>query len=136
MALLGVLMTALITLHVRRKSASSAAASKFRAAILSALSGMYPVPADWPSNVNPRLLYLFPALQQAVEEFRPYVPWRSRRSYDKAWFVYRLGADGREIDKQPYHQYMGFTSPGKPVIDPKATFHANVKRLLSFADET
>lgn len=49
--------------------------------------------------------------------------------------MYRLGPDGREIDKQLYHQYMGFTSPYEPAIDPKVAFHANVKRLLDFARE-
>jgi hypothetical protein len=134
-ALLGVLISAFVALHLRRKNASSAAAGKFRAALLNALSGMYPIPANWPKNVDGHLRQIFPALQSAVEEFRPYVPWRSRRSYDRAWFVYRLGEDGREIDKQLYHQYMGFTSPDEPVVDPKVTFHANVKRLLAFAGE-
>jgi hypothetical protein len=136
LALLGILVSAFIALYVRRKSASSTAAATFRAALLDALSGMYPVPANWPNNVDSELRQLFPIIQRAVEEFRPYVPKRSRRSYDKAWFVYRLGPDGREIDKQLYHQYMGFTSPGEPAIDPKATFHANIERLLAFAGET
>ena len=135
-ALLGVLISALVALHIRRKNTSSAAAAKFRAALINALSGMYPVPTSWPQNVDSHLRQLFPAIQSAVEEFRPYVPRQYQRSYDRAWFTYRLGPDGREIDEQLYHQYMGFTSPDEPVADQKATFHSNVKRLLAFAGET
>lgn len=130
------LLSALLVLYVRRRNASASAAAMFRAALLDALSGMYPVPTTWPANIDLHLRQLFPAVQRAVQEFRPYVPWYSKRSYDRAWFVYRLGIDGREIDKQLYHQYMGFTSPCEPVVDPKVTFHANVKKLLAFADET
>lgn len=110
--------------------------AKYRASVLEALSGLYPIPTNWPSNVDAHLRKAFPTLQRAIAEFRPYVPWYSRRSYDNAWRVYRVGTDGREIDKQVYHQYMGFTSPGEPVIDPKETFRVNVSRLFRFANET
>ena len=129
-------LSAFLLLYVRRRNASAAAAIKFRSALLDAFSGMYPVPATWPANIDSHLRQLFPALQRAVEEFRPYVPSYSKRSYDTAWFVYRLGADGRDIDKQLYHQYMSFTSPGRAVVDPKETFHVNVKKLFAFAGET
>jgi len=134
--LLAALVSGFLLLYVHRKSARRTAAAKCRAAILEAVTGLYPVPSDWPGNVDSHLRQVFPALQRAVAEFRPYVPWHARRSYDQAWFVYRLGRDGREIDKQLYHQYMGFTSPGEPVIDPKEAFRANVKDLLAFAGET
>lgn len=104
-----------------------------------ALSGLYPIPANWPDNgnaVDKILRAAFPALQSAVAEFRDSVPSRDRRPVDQAWFIYRLGADGREVDKQCYHQYMGFGSPDRVVPDSKATFRANVSRLLSFAKET
>jgi len=130
------LLSALLVLYIRRKNAAVAAASKFRGVLLSDFAGLYPIPANWPSNIDARLRQIFPSLQHAVEEFRPYVPFHVRRSYDRAWFVYRLGSDGREIDKQLYHQYMGFTSPGEPTIDPTQTFRSNVARLLAFAGET
>lgn len=129
------LLSTYVVLYIRRRNASAAAAAKFRAALLDSFSGMYPIPANWPSNVDFHLRKIFPAIQHAVTEFRSYVPWYSRRSYESAWFMYRLGPDGREIDKQLYHQYMGFTSPDEPAIDPKVAFHANVKRLLDFARE-
>jgi hypothetical protein len=134
--LLTALVGGLILLYVHRKNAQRAATAKFRAAMFQSLTGLYPVPSSWPANIDSHLRQIFPALQQAIAEFRPYVPWYSRRSYDRAWFVYRLGPDGREIDKQLYHQYMGFTSPGEPVIDPKETFRVNVAALLAFAGET
>ena len=125
----------LLVLHVQRKNAHRVAATKYRAALLEALSGLYPIPTNWPNSIDAHLRQAFPILQRTVAEFRPYVPWYSRRSYDKAWFVYRLGEGGREIDKQVYHQYMGFTSPGEPIIDPKEVFRVNVSTLFRFAKE-
>lgn len=134
--ILAALFAGFLLLYVHRKNARRTAVAKFRSAVLQAVTGLYPVPSNWPSNIDSYLRGVFPALQQAVAEFRPYVPWHARRSYDRAWFVYRLGQDGREIDKQLYHQYMGFTSLGEPIIDPKETFRANVAGLLAFASET
>jgi hypothetical protein len=126
----------LLVLYVQRKNARRTATTKYRAALLEALSGLYPIPTDWPNNIDAHLRQIFPILQRAVAEFRPHVPWYSRRSYDRAWFVYRLGDGGREIDKQIYHQYMGFSSPGERTVDPKETFRANVSMLFRFARET
>ena len=134
--LLAALLGGFLLLYVHRKNARRTAAAKFRASLLGAVAGLYPVPSNWPGNIDSHLRHIFPVLQQAVTEFRPYVSWYSRRSYDRAWFVYRLGHDSREIDKQLYHQYMGFTSPGESVVDPKETFRANVTGLLAFAGET
>lgn len=134
--LLAALIGGWFLLYVHRKNARRTAAAKYRTALLEAFAGLYPIPTNWPPNIDSHLRQIFPQLQRAVAEFRPYVSWRTRRSFDAAWFVYRLGADGREIDNQLYHQYMGFTSPGEPVIDPKETFRCNVAKLLSFANET
>ncbi|MGY3265522.1 hypothetical protein [Lysobacter sp. HA35] len=134
--LLGVLISGLLLLHVHRKNARRSAAAKYRAALLESFAGLYPVPSNWPRDIDSHLREIFPALQRAAAEFRPYMLWRARRSYDRAWSNYRLGPGGREIDKQLYHQYMGFTDPGQPASDPKATFKTNVARLLAFAGET
>jgi hypothetical protein len=130
------LLGTLVTLDIRRKNACDAAAAKFRLDLLNALTGLYPVPTDWPKDVDAHLRKIFPSLQRSVAEFRPYLPWYKRRAYDKAWFVYRLGVDGREIDKQIYHQYMEFSSPDKRFVDPKKQFHANVSKLFRFAGRT
>ena len=134
--LLAGLLSCLLLLYVHRKNARRTAAEKYRAALFEAFSGLYPIPSNWPSNIDGHLRQTFPLLQCAVAEFRPFVPWHSLRSYDAAWFNYRLGPEGREIDKQLYHQYMGFTSPDEPVVDPKVTFRNNVTALLAFAGET
>ena len=128
-----------LSISRERQNSFRAASVKFRSAVLDTLSGLYPIPANWPSSgnvVDKTLRSAFPALQTAVTEFKDSLPRRRQRAFDQAWFVYRLGSDGREIDKQCYHQYMGFTSPDEPTVDPKVTFHANVSKLLIFANET
>ena len=135
-ALLTPLIGGSLLLYVHGKNARRAATVKYRAALLETFAGLYPIPTNWPDDIDAHLRQVFPLLQRAADEFRPYIPRYSQRSYDTAWFNYRLGPDGREIDKQLYHQYMGFTSPGKPIIDPKETFRNNVAALLAFASET
>lgn len=130
------------------KSRVAAASEKFRAAILGALNGLYPYPVNWPSDANAidhKFKAIFHALQIAVAEFKPFVPWWHQRAFEKAWFVYRLGPEGREIDKQCYHQYTPFVSTsitdGKQVtVDNSKTykdkFKHNVDNLLRYAKET
>lgn len=130
------------------KARRAAAALKFRASVLSVLSGLYPVPVAWPKNemqIRAVLAEKFAALQVAVSEFEPYVrPWQ-RSAYRKAWRRYRLGEEGREVDQQDYWQYVPLkrTSRINGVITEhdqtktyKSAFKANVDRLLSFASET
>jgi len=114
------------------KSRRAAACYTFRSAFLSELGTIYPTPANWPANIDNFLRAAFPRLQSAVVNFKPYVPWWHRKSFDNAWFVYRLGSDGREIDQQCYHQYMSFES--NPNYKDK--LRENVDRLLSYANET
>lgn len=113
------------------KSRRAAACAAFRALILAELSSIYPNISFWPPNIDDYLRSRFAVLQTAVESFRPFVPWWRRWFFDRAWFRYRC-ATGRKIDVQCYHHYMAFS--GQP--DPKVTFHANVSRLLKFANET
>ena len=124
---------------VQRFIAFRTASVKFHSAVLGTLNGLYPIPAHWPGSgnaVDQTLRAAFPALQTAVTEFKDSLPRRHRRAFDQAWFIYRLGSNGREIDEQCYHQYIGFISPDKVIPDSKVTFHANVSKLLSFAKET
>jgi hypothetical protein len=95
----------LLLLYVHRLNARRAAAAKFRAAILGALNSLYTEPVNWPRdamNIDKVLRDAFPALQIAIAEFGPFVPWWRRRAFRKAWHKYRLGKDGREIDLQSY----------------------------------
>jgi hypothetical protein len=115
------------------KSRRAQACASFRAAVLAALEGLYPVPSKWPQDsvaIDPILREVFPRLQTAVANFRPFVPWWRRHHFDRAWFRYHCST-GRSVDAQVYHHYMPFSD--QP--DPKLSFHANVQRLLSFASE-
>ena len=112
---------------VRRANACAV----FRSAVLSELGLIYPKPAVWPENIDVFLRSHFTALQIAVENFRPFVPWWNRYSFERAWFRYRCST-GRKVDVQCYHHYMAFgDNPNY-----KAIFYANVSFLLSFANET
>lgn len=117
--------------HNGFNSRRATACATFRASVLGELGSIYPNPAAWPENIDAFLRSHFTALQTAVENFRPFVPWWSRWRFDRAWFRYRC-ATGRKVDIQCYHHYMAFgDNPNH-----KAIFHANVSSLLSFANET
>ncbi len=105
------------------------AALKFRGAFLSVLSGVYPLPTTWPDDINRFLRDVFPKLQSAVAEFRPFVSFWRRRAFGRAWFKYRCGT-GRWVDLQNYFHYMEFGSNPNS----KENFRRNVAALLSFAD--
>ena len=152
MLLLGVAGAALAWLVQHRLSVAHTAAgdfrqvsTEFRSAVLQALDGLYPVPSNWPGNTLEIITVLkarFPALQIAVAEFRPHLPWYKRLIFDRAWRIYRLGRDGREIDGQYYWQYIPHISDrnenGVLVRDNneeryQGAFRANVDRLLRYA---
>ncbi len=110
------------------------ASSTFRNTILTELKGLYPIPSDWPKDFNmldQRLRQAFPNLQIAVANFRLSVAWYRRWSFDCAWRIYRLGKDGREIDRQLYYQYWPFDD--NPNY--KENFKDNVNKLLSYAKQ-
>jgi len=116
------------------RSARRAAAVKFTEQIHRELNGLYPHPVNWPKDdhaIHHILSAAFPALQTAVAEFRPFIPWWKRWLFDRAWFRYR-NSSGRKQDTQVYHHYMAFDDNPNA----KAIFHANVSRLLHFANET
>jgi hypothetical protein len=99
------------------------------------LEGLYPIPSGWPQDgiiVERMLKEKFPRLQTAVAEFGKSLPWYKQKGFNKAWFIYRLGEDGREIDIQCYHQYMPFGS--NPNF--KENFKHNVDNLLKFSKLT
>lgn len=113
------------------KSRRAEACSIFRSAVLAELGSIYPNATAWPAaDIDTFLRARFTALQTAVENFRPFVPWWRRYFFDRAWFHYRCST-GRKIDVQCYHHYRDFSGP----TNPQLTFQANVRRLLSFANE-
>ncbi len=74
---------------------------------------------------------IFTGLQTAVVNFRPFVPWWKRWSFDRAWFRYRCSTN-RKVDIQCYHHYMAFADNPRY----KTNFHTNVSCLLSFSKGT
>jgi hypothetical protein len=129
--LLAAFVGGLLLLYVQRRNAYRAASSRFRAAVLGELQAIYPLPAQWPKDIDSFLRTAFPKLQAAVAEFRPHLAWFQRRRFDAAWSKFR-NAYGRPQDVQVYHHYMDFDD--QP--DARGTFRANVDLLLSFADAT
>ncbi len=124
------------------------ASSNFRNVFLNELKGLYPIPSEWPKEaiaIDYRLRQVFPNLQVAVQEFKYFIPWYRRPLFNRAWYRYRLGKDGREIDQQCYHQYMPFSGTsvinGNEIKDDntimyKENFKKNVDRLLKYAKQT
>ena len=114
----------------------------FRATVLEELSGLYPIPSNWPkgAGIEPVLKEKFPALQIAVETFKPFLSDKKRAEFDRAWVTFFCAIKGRRV--QTYHHYMNITSAsansfgGETVItnDGKTTFKRNVDHLLSFAN--
>jgi hypothetical protein len=129
------------------KARRAAAALRFRNYVLETLTGLYPIPVAWPAtaiHIERILRERFAALQIAVEEFQRYVPFWQRRAFRKAWRLYRLGRDGRDIDQQDYWQYIPYSGSGMEAgavvnVDTTTTykdsFKTNVERLLGFASE-
>jgi hypothetical protein len=125
---LGVGLTHRLTIGRDKLNAKRRASVKFYSAILAAFHGLYPLPVNWPLDIEYALRSVFPAIQTAIAEFRPYVPWWQRRAFDRAWFRYRCGT-GREIDLQIYLHYTAF----RDNTDAKGRFRRNVAALLAFA---
>ena len=117
------------------------AGNEFRNAVMKQLQGLYPIPSNWPkgTGIEPKLKSLFPALQAAVETYKPFVSKEKQIAFDEAWANYFCALKGRR--EQTYHHYMNITSTsvnvfgGETVLsnDGKAAFKRNVDRLLSFA---
>ena len=134
--------------EARKTKEFNQAAATFRSRILVELEGLYPIPTNWPAQqmtIDKILKDRFPKLQAAVAEFRPFLPMKNQAAFDQAWFIYRLGKDGREIDEQCYFDYMPIKSTSikggvKVTIDTttthKETFKNNVDDLLRFAAHT
>jgi len=113
-----------------RRSNRIEASQKFRKCVLHELKGLYPLPTNWPGNlgIEPTLRSIFPQLQIAVTEFRPFIPWYCRKAFDRAWCSYRNDT-GRDIDYQCYLHYVEHNDNPNP----RDNFRRNVDKLLSFA---
>jgi hypothetical protein len=137
-----------LTNATNRKTRFNQASATFRTKILTELEGLYPIPTKWPSEkmvIDRILKEKFANLQIAITEFKEFLPLSQRADFDKAWFIYRLGEDGREIDQQDYWQYIPHS--GKSVANGKeethdntetyqGNFKRNVDNILKFAKHT
>ena len=126
-----------------RKTRRITAADNFHYLVLSIIEGLYPIPSNWPDNIDDFLRSKFSAFQAAITGFRKHLTASEKKYFDHAWFIYRLGKDGREIDKQNYAQYRDGESTtvinGKEVTeinDGKKNFKHNVDQLLKFVKKT
>lgn len=136
-ALFGVFANHRLAIHRDHKNARRTASIKFREIFLRDLHPVYPVVTKWPENVDGYFRHIFPSLQLAVTEFRPFLSWSEKRRFDKAWLTYYAAYLG-DHDSQCYHHYHAFYEPGKETHE-QATerverdLYANVSRLLAFA---
>jgi hypothetical protein len=128
-----------------RRKEFNQAATTFTSKVLSELEGLYPIPTNWPLDIDRFLRDKFPKLQCAVAEFKTFLPLKKQAAFEKAWFIYRMGKDGREIDKEDYWQYKSHL--GSTIINGtevefdntttyQESFKRNISNLLDFAKMT
>jgi hypothetical protein len=130
-------ITALSVAHNNRLNRAAIARAAFRAAVMTELGSVYPVPNPWPDNIAGFLKSRFSALQAAVVAFRPVV--KEAVAFDAAWLNFYC-AYPTKMQEQCYHHYGTAHDPmtGTQEMAQKkalATFRANVERLLSFAED-
>jgi hypothetical protein len=130
-SVVGVVIAHRLTIGRDKRTARRNAATKFTGTILAALNGLYPLPVNWPEDIDHALRGVFPLLQSAVAEFRPHIPLWRQRAFDRAWFRYRCGT-GREIDLQNYLHYIAFDDNPNA----KGNFRRNIAALLAYASRT
>ena len=142
--LFGIIAVHRLLMHRDKKNIFNSAANDFINTIHSELKDIYPIPANWPENINGFLREKFPTLQAAVNAFAKHLPESDQTAFFLAWSIYRLGKDSREIDKQDYHQYEAWTGAHRlPETDKlitedntktyKDNFKKNVDNLLKYA---
>jgi hypothetical protein len=136
----------LIGIKVQRDELRIAAGIEFRNAFAKQLVGLYPSPSDWPkgTGIEHKLKAVYPALENAVTAFRPFVPKRERAKFDRAWLLF-YSATKREGDHSYLHylnfnstwvsQDSGYSHEMSYKTDGKKNFKRNVKRVLSFAGD-
>ena len=123
------------------------AADKFHSTVITTLSGLYPIPTEWPkdesiANITNLFKSKFPALQAAVTEFAKTLPWYKRFFFMRAWRTYRLGKDGQDGQGQDYWQYIPHHNNGVENgkyyeydnhLTYQSDFKLNIDRLLTYA---
>lgn len=138
--ILALLFSVLSAFAIARYTAYRTASAKFRATVLEALSDFYPTFTRWDgARFSGELKAKFPTLQATVADFEASLLWCRKDDFRKAWMSYCNGT-GRECDMNTYLHYFDSYGAGGNQSDAtakaQALFHANVRRLLSFAHET
>ena len=146
--LLAALVAILGAFAVQRYLAFRNASVAFRSSIMAALSGLYPIPANWPNDdkifIMAVLKERFPAMQSAVAQFRDSLPTKRQGEFDAAWNLYRTGNSAGSAAQQDYWHYVPHHGEGVDgwktyKHDNRLTyqedFKKNVDWLLSFAKE-
>ena len=90
------------------------------------LKEVYPIPANWPDDIDHYLRARFDTLSEAVGKFKRHLPKRKQKAISESWFRFYC-CTGREVDKncQCYHHYMPFS--GRSIINGKEIHHDNTK---------
>ena len=98
------------------------AATEFSDTFHRELIEIYPIPANWPEDIDSYLRGRFGNLSQAVGTFKKHLTLGKRRSFEIDWFRFYCATD-RDIDKdcQVYHHYMPFS--GVSVVNGKECDH-------------
>jgi len=136
------LVTTVIDHVTKKNQRREEAATKFLETFHEQLNGLYPEPASWPkgTGIEKRLRDVYPALQQAVADFRPYVPKSKQAAFESAWMWYHT--ETKRPQDQTYTQYMNMSGAGVSHFggiwrrrnNGQKTFKRNVDRLLKFAN--
>lgn len=91
------------------------------------LREVYPIPTNWPEDIDYYLRARFDALSEAVGKFKRHLPRRKQKRISDAWFRFYC-CTGRDVDKscQCYHHYMPFS--GVSIVNGKEVHHDNTKK--------
>lgn len=106
------------------------AVSKFRAAIIYELSGLYPIEQGWNQEDFPRLYQSIPIVNSAAAEFRHFVTHKT--DFDIAVKEYNNYCRTTKWDDI---STLEFNMKGTEKIKPKDKFKNIVEDLLSFANK-
>lgn len=121
----------------RRESITrhAAACSKFRAAVLSAVSGIPAATVHWDNQILSSLPTMCTTIGLAVDEFRPFVTGDRLAGLDNEWDALKQHCED-QIPKALSAAELMYGG-GSPVAkSAKEQLHAHVKNLLSLAKET
>jgi hypothetical protein len=134
----------LTNIWINKRERRIKAAVAFRETFQRELTGLYPIPTEWPKGpgIEKRLERIFPSLQAAVTVYEPFISKAKQPRFANAWLVF-YNAYNRE-GEQCYHHYMNFGTDTVNVAggithvkqNGKKNFKRNVDRVLAFAKDT